>query len=477
MPIDLVGIDEGTTQYGIGSLLMVADRATSARTAADVTAISNFHQRRYSVTTAEIRGNAPGIEIPIIGDTPSEFPLQQGPLDIINGFTIPAYTRELVPFYRQLVYDFRELDPTNASVSANQIGTRDAALGATAIANALSLTTTALTGSPPTGITNPPAASGVVRLSVTPTASSSATVTLIGTDYHDVLITEQITLAGTGSIVTNRFFKTITSIAASAAVTVNIGGSTTASDRRFIGTFRENSASKLLHGLDLYIRRGEVPNTYREVFLDGVSFQIARGDAGGGEIALAFACVGKRPNTDYFVDNTRTEAGLDSITKVRRESFVGWQGGIFYTSGSETKRLPALDATVTIANNIAFSPVLSGRRTPGRAFRRRRNVTFEGTMEYKAEDRNLINDVLGNEFLEDAELRLVNANTGGFADTVSFEFGRLQFAELPEAPITDEGIISRPMSLRAVDSEDGTRPDVRVRVETLNPLPLAAISI
>ena len=193
MPIDLVGIDEGTTQYGIGSLLMVADRATSARTAADVTAISNFHQRRYSVTTAEIRGNAPGIEIPIIGDTPSEFPLQQGPLDIINGFTIPAYTRELEPFYRQLVNDFRELDPTNASVSANQIGTRDAALGATAIANALSLTTTALTGSPPTGITNPPAASGVVRLSVTPTASSSATVTLIGTDYHDVLITEQIT--------------------------------------------------------------------------------------------------------------------------------------------------------------------------------------------------------------------------------------------------------------------------------------------
>ena len=77
MPIRLVDIDTGRTQYGTGSFLMLGDRP-AAGASADLDNISDFHRIRYNFESAELAGNAPGIEVPIIGDTPSEFPFQQG---------------------------------------------------------------------------------------------------------------------------------------------------------------------------------------------------------------------------------------------------------------------------------------------------------------------------------------------------------------------------------------------------------------
>ena len=234
---------------------------------------------------------------------------------------------------------------------------------------------------------------------------------------------------------------------------------------------RENGDSRVLHGQDFYIRTGTVPNTFRESYLNSLSFPIGR----EGAVNYAFGCVGKRPQETYYVDGTRTQ-GTITYPIADQETFTGWQAGIFYVDGTTTRRLAALDATVTITNNIAFSPVLSGVRTPGGTFRGRRNITFEGTMEYKEEDSALIDGVLGNQFLENAYLELVNATTGGVPRKVRYSFGRLQFANLPSAPVTDEGIIARPMSMRALRSADGSVPDLQIRVETLTPLALAAIT-
>ena len=126
MPISLSGIDDGTTQFGIGSYLAVGDRS-SRGTAGDIGAISAFHQIPYLVQTAEIAGNAPGIEVPIIGDSPADFPRQQGPLDIINGFTLPAYTTKMEPFYRQLLNDERQLD--DGSTTVPTLSTRETEIG------------------------------------------------------------------------------------------------------------------------------------------------------------------------------------------------------------------------------------------------------------------------------------------------------------------------------------------------------------
>lgn len=510
MPIRLSGIDAGTTEYGIGSYMMAADRVqvsgSAVGTAADITNVDNFHKRRYNFETLELSGNAPGIDVPIIGNSPSDFPSQQGPLDIINGFTVPGYVEGLEPFYRQLVNDERELDPTTATVyslgsltspslTSDESGGRDAASADNAIGNDVALSTTPVQGSTLTASTIADAVgveSTVAALTITPSVSVTGTVTIAGTDYNDVPISEVFTFDAGNAVNGNKYFKTITTITASADLTptIDIGTSADAEKRRYIAIFRENAGGRLLHGMDIYARKGSVPNTYREVFMDGLSFSFSR----DGSISLAFTAVGKRPQTNTFVTGTGyaqdpepadTPPGTvapHSYRLARRQAFVGWQSGLIY--GTSNERVALIDATFTLANNILFSPTITGRRPPGGAYRNRRNVTLEGTMEYRSEDNNLMNDVLGNEFLEDVALEQVNVTTGGFPYKTRYEFGRLQFVNLPDAPVSEEGIISRPVSMKAVESEDGTKPDVSIRVETIGVpgspvpiLPLAAITL
>ena len=47
MPITLTGIDDGTTQYGIGSYITLADR-TAAGASGDRTDVDNFHKIIYN---------------------------------------------------------------------------------------------------------------------------------------------------------------------------------------------------------------------------------------------------------------------------------------------------------------------------------------------------------------------------------------------------------------------------------------------
>ena len=473
MPITLTGIDAGQTQYGVGSFLMFGDR-TGAGSANDLDALNEFNQARYNFQTGELAGNAPGIEIPIVGNTVDEFPTQQGPLDIINGFTLPAYIQMMGPVYRKLLNDERALtlgQTTASSLTSPESGVRGNAHPA--IGTGIAISTT-----PVTSGFSPPGGDEPIRLGITPSAavSGNPTLTIVGTDYHDDPITDTVTLSGTDQVVTQLFFKTVTSIASSAdaSQTLTVAGSATATDRRYISVFRENTGSRLLYGSDIYFQKGLVPNMYREVWLDTFSMNISR----DGAAALTFGCVGKRPQTNQdwagnrSFDNTRSFTGADFVERL---AFTGWQAGIFY--GNPAQRLAGIDATLTIGNNIGFVPTLTGRRPPGSSFRARRNVTLEGTMEYRAEDQNLIAEVLGNDFLEDTYLELVNAASGGFPYRLRFTFGRLQFTNLPDAPVADEGFISRPMSMRALPSADGTTPAVSIRTEELDPIALSAISL
>lgn len=468
MPISLSGIDTGTPEYGIGSFMQFADRASQG-TAADSDAMSDYLPHKYLVVSADIMANAPGIEIPIISDTPYEFPRQQGPLDIINGFVTPAYTERLDPLYRQLMNDRRALNPTTNALDATQIGYRQAAVGADAILDGGALTTTV--GDLPSGINQPDATNTPIRLRLVPAAASTAVVTIVGTDYNDNRITDQVTFDSTTPQITNKYFNSITSIYASAAVaSVDIGGSDDATHRRYISTFRNNDDATLLHGTDIYIQKGRVPNTYREVFFNGLSFSISR----EGSVDYAWSCIGRRPVSHTAPDGT-TATPTSTAPVVEKEAFTGWQAGIFYTPpGGNATRLAGVEANITISNNLEFSPVLSGRRTPGLAFRRRLNFAFEGTMQYKSNDSNLINDVLGNEFLEDAYLELVNAGAGGFPKLVRYSFGRLQFINVPGGTLEDEGEIRRNMSMIALPK--GTTPAVTITTHTLNPVQLAAIA-
>jgi len=477
MPVRMVGIDQGSPEFGTGSFMMIADRS-SFGSANDVTDIANFHSRRYNFQSLELSGNAPGIDVPIIGDSPSDFPSQQGPLDIINGFTLPGYVDSMEPFYRMLVNDERALDPTGTTaptLDSSESGGVDAQIAADGVFSSGALSTTPVT----TGFTAP-TGGFPIRLVVDPSAAFDGRITLVGTDYSDTVITETLTYANSADAqTTTRFFKTVTSAVASGAVTVTIGGSDQASNRRYTSVFRENNAGQLLHGQDVYAVKGTVPNTYREVYLNGLSFSFSR----EGSIALAFTAVGKRPfaNTN-FTDNAIRVAEHDrtttnAISSATRQAFVGWQSGVFWDDAGTARRLPIIDATFNLTNNIAFSPTVTGRRTPGGAFRTRRNVTLEGTMEYRSEDLNLIDDVLGNEFIENAYLQVLNVATGGFPYLTRYYFGRLQFVNLPDAPVSEEGIISRPVSMKAVESEDGTSPDVYIHVEsTGNILSLGAIT-
>ena len=479
MPITLTAEGAGTTQFGIGSVLLVGDRA-SAAAASDLDNISDFHNIQYNFQTAEIAGNAPGVEIPIIGNTPDEFPFQQGPLDIINGFTLPGYTESMEPFYRNLMNDERALtaaQSTAPSLTSTESGGRLARVAEDAVADGIAISTSPVT----TGLT-PPVGGVPIRLSVLPSAAVSGNprITIRGTDYNDGTISETVTLTGTTAVVTNLFFKTITSVTASASAsqTLKIGGSAEASDRGYVSIFRENENSRLLYGQDVYLRKGTVPNTFREVFLNSMSFALSARET---PVAYTFGCVGKRPLANTFVDGEGTEGAI-TFDFATREAFVGWQAGLFYRppGASEDARLPVIDATVTITNNIAFTPTITGRRTPGSTFRSRRSVTMTGTMEYKAEDTELINDVLGNEFLEGTYLEFVNATRGGYPKRTRFTFGRLQFDNLPDAPVSEEGLISRPMSLRAVPTAVGVTPAlpaIHITLDNTNPTPLTAITL
>ena len=468
MPIRLGA--SGRPQFGIGSALVFADR-TAIDAAGDITDIADFHQRTYNFTSAEIAGNAPGIQIPIIGDTPDEFPYQQGPLNIQNGFTMPAYTQHLGPLFRQLMNDNRALDPTHTTLGAG-IGAREAANGSMAATLALTANT-AIEGSPPSGLSNPDATLAPIRVQFTPSASSAAKVTLTGTDYHNNTISETVDFNNSADAkVTTYFFKTFTRIISDTDVTVAVAGSDTESDRRYVSIFANNDENQLLPGMDVYSRKGNVPNMYREVNVDGLSFNFSY----EGSVEYTWACIGKRPQTNLAPDGSSTQPTLP--TRILREAFTGWQCGIFYRNVglSAEARLEGIDASFNLANNMGYVPTLTGIRTPGQVFRNRQNVTIEGTMTYRAEDSDLIQDVLNNEFLEDTRLELVNATTGGFPKTTRYEFGRLQFTNLPDAPVGDEGYIRRPMSLMAVPSEDGTTPALRIVTHELDPLPLTAIS-
>ena len=481
MPITLSGIDSAQVQYGVGSFLMFGDR-TGAGSANDLAALNtDFHLARYNFQTAELAGNAPGIELPVVGNTVDEFPTQQGPLDITQGFTLPGYTTKLEPIWRNLLNDERALmvrGTTPPTRGTTESGGRDAAAATDGVADNLALTTTAVTTgftSPISTVTGFDAEVSNLQYAVS-TGSSTDTVTVIGTDYHDSVATETITLNNAIPVNGSVYFKTITSIAASGSVSVDIGTAQLENHRRYVAVFRENAGSRLLYGTDIYFQKGLVPNMYRETWLDTMSMNISR----DGAAALTFGCVGKRPITnvdwagDRSYDGSRTFGGADFVN---REGFTGWQAGIVYTppGGTTVERLAGIDATLTISNNIGFVPTLTGRRTPGSSFRARRNVTLEGRMEYRAEDDQLVNDVLGNEFLEGTYLELVNAATGGFPYKLRFNFGRLQFTNLPDAPVADEGFISRPMTMRALP--DGATPAVYIRVETLDPLALSAISL
>ena len=485
MPISLTGIDAGSTQYGIGSYFAMADR-TAAAAGGDVTDVDDFHKIRYNFQSFEMAGNAPGIEIPIIGNSPSAFPTQAGPLDIINGFTIPAFTSQLEPIFRQLLNDSRELDTgATGPPSATQVGGRLAAQSG--IATGFAVTVAPKTGTPPTGITNPTRAA---RLLITQTTGVAGTLTLVGTDANEEIIRESIAFDGTDtSETTTRWFATITSISATAAMSIGIVESSVAVDRPFVSEFFGRSDARLLFGADFFSRKGTVPNTLREVFIDTFSFSISR----EGAIAYTVGCVGKRPFEHRWIDGatttepTDTGASAESFYRnngatfpfVRRESFTGWQGGLFYRAPGATSdsRLPLIDATVTISNNLAFSPTITGRRTPGDAFRNRRTVTLDGTMEYVAEDSDLIADVLAGEFLEGTYLRLQNASSGGFPYQSRYDFGRLQFTNVPSATVAEEGLITRRAAMASSDSADGSRPDIRIRTQVLSPLALAEISL
>ena len=478
MPISLSGIDDGTTQFGIGSYLAVGDR-TARGTAGDISAIGNFYNIPYLVQTAEIAGNAPGIEVPIVGDSPDDFPRQQGPLDIINGFTLPAYTTKMEPFYRQLLNDNRALDDASVlAISETGAGTRPAQIGgrvARFAADGL-LDGAAIDTTPTTSFAAQPTRPIRVFVDAAANVSADTAVTIIGTDYHDTRISEVITIAnGNQTAKTNQYFKTVSSIASDPAIaSADVGEDDVATERPYRSLFWENTESKLTYGMDVYVRKGIVPNTYREVFLDSLSFSMSR----DGAVAYTFATVGKRPVAHRALNGTSTTAeDTSSWTAISREAFTGWQCGIFYQpeGGGAIRRLPAIDTTVTLSNNVAFTPTVTGRRTPGSAFRNRRTVTFEGTMEYRAEDINLIEDVLGNQFLEGAYLEMVNAATGGFPYKVRYLFGKIQFTNLPDAPISEEGVISRPMSMIAVP--DGNTPALRILMEVLTPVELAALTL
>lgn len=482
MPITLTGIDSGTAQYGIGSYITLADR-TAAGATGDRTNVDNYHNIRYNFQSSEIAGNAPGIEIPIIGNSPSSFPTQAGPLDIINGFTLPAYTSQMEPIFRNLLNDSRELDTTDTGPpSATQTGGRLAELGA--FGGITGITTTPTTTL--TGFTQP---SRPVRLTMT--SSAAGTLTLSGTDGNGDPLREQVVFtAGAGlTQTTSRYFASITSVRASVAMALS-SMSDTNSTQPFVSEFFGRSDARLLHGIDVYVRKGTVPNTYREVYIDSLSFSISR----EGAIAYTIGCVGKRPREATFVDGIgttestgtggtdagfyRESSGTPEFPFVKREAFTGWQGGLFYTdSAGDLQRLPVVDATVTISNNLAFSPTITGRRTPGDSFRNRRTVTLEGTMEYVAEDTQLIEDVLAGEFLTGTYLRLQNASSGSFPSQTRFNFGRLQFTNVPSAPVSEEGLITRPMSMLSVDSADGSRPDIGIRMEVETPLPLTEITL
>lgn len=474
MPITLSGINTGRPEYGIGSFMQFADRAALGTTGDR--GISNFFDRKYLVTSSDLMANAPGIEIPIIGDDAYEFPRQQGPLDIINGFTTPGYTENLEPLYRQLMNDNRELDVTRTATQAtsDQLGYRRAVLSPTAIHAAAALVANTEFPSTSSGFTQIPEVQAPVRIALTPSATSTAKVTVVGTDYHNNRISEVIELNGTGAVAGLKWFKTVTGLTSDAGVTVAIGGTFNTGDYAYVSEFVNNDEAKLLFGMDVYIQKGRVPNTYREVYLNSLSFSISR----EGSVDYTWGCIGRRPVSHRFVDGTSTtpQSGT-STTRILREAFTGWQAGIFFGPSASRQRLAALEANVNITNNYEFSPVMSGIRTPGAAFRRRMNFTFSGTMQYKAADSDLINDVLGNEFLENASLDMVNATTGGFPRLCRYEFGRLQFTNVPDGTLDDEGEITRNMDMIALPSADGSKPAVKIITHTLTPLALAEISI
>ena len=483
MPITLSGIDSGQTQFGIGSYIAIADRS-GAGSANDRTDVDDFHKVRYLFQTAEIASNAPGIEVPIIGNSPSAFPTQQGPLDIINGFTFPAFTSNLEPVYRNLLNDSRALDTSSTTLpSDTNVGGRLAALGTATIVASKALTA----GTPDsTGWAVDPIAR---RLSIVQSTAAAGILSIKGLDANGSDTIENVRFNGTATTVkSNQWFTRITSLSANIGTTVTISESADAEDRPFVSEFRGRSDARLLYGNDIYVRKGTVPNTYRETFIDSITFTLSR----DGAVAFTIGCVGKRPEEAVFINGSNTEptgtggsaesfyrtsSGDAVFPFVERRAFVGWQGGLFYRAPGATadSRLPLIEGTVTISNNLAFTPTISGHRRPGAAYRTRRAVTLSGTMEYKAEDASLISDVLGGEYLTNTFLRLQNAP--GFPAMAQFNFGRLQFTNVPSAPVTEEGVIARPIDMISVDNADGTRPDVTIRTQVATPLELAAITL
>ena len=471
MPISLSGIDSGNTQFGIGTYLAIADR-TAAGTSGDRTDVDDFHKIRYQVQTVEIAGNAPGIEVPIIGSSPSAFPTQQGPLDIINGFTFPAYVQQMEPIYRNLLNDSRVSTDVGSRLAA-QTGTPGGSITAGA-------TPTAAPGS----FNQPAADSFPIRFSVDPTTAGTLYIT--GKDGNGDPTSETMVFGSTTAEKSARWYSSIDYVSGTTGSTT-FTQSADAVDRPFNSTFKGRSDSRLLYGNDIFVLKGDVPNTYREVFIDSLSFTLSR----DGAVAFTIGCVGKRPIEHRWIDGaaivepkgTTTSAEsfrrLDSSDDpvfpiVTRTAFTGWQGGLFF--GDDEDRLPLIEGTVTISNNLAFTPTISGRRRPGATFRNRRNVTLSGTMEYRADDAALINDVLSGDFLESTYLRLQNAS-GGFPYRARFNFGRLQFTNVPSAPVTEEGVIARPIDMISVDSADGSAQDVEIQTWVQNPITFSAISL
>ena len=482
MPIRLTALDAADPQSGIGSLLMAGDR--TGRGSVNDLALADFHDFSYLFNSAEIVGNAPGIDIPVIPDTPADFPSQPGPLDTINGFSLPHYTTSLEPFYRQLVGDERQLNPLTATTGTletatpNRTSTESGAIDPQVAANGVAdgIVLTANTAS--TSFTQPPDANDLgspmpIRLLVTQTTAVRGNLTIVGTGWNDERLSDTVYFDGTDTTQsTSKFFKTITTATANVGMTIDIGGDAT---RRYRAVFRGNGPpQKATYGMDVYIRKGAAPNTYREVYVNGMSFSFSR----EGAIALAIACIGKRPQTNQFIDGMPTEgtpSAIANVAKVERKSTTGWQCGLFYTPpGGDPLRLPVVDASFEMNNNLTFSPTVTGRRTPGGVLQAVRNVTLTGNMEYREEDRTLVADVLGDEFLEGVYLEVLSA-TNGFPSLTRYHFGRSQFTNLPDAPVSEAGQINRPMAMKMVPF--GDLPDLWIEQWTLTPRPLAALTL
>lgn len=436
------------TQFGSDSYVLAA-KQTAWNTKA--TAISN--SKIFEIVSCSIAEEMSPIEVPRSKGNPSPTAPERGFSDVTGDIVFNIMNSHLGLWLANLLASdttAASTDFTSKDLSATASLTAGATvLSATAVTNGTAITT--FTASIDT-LLAPIAPVDVANLDFTfATASSTAgTLTIVGTEQTNKVITEVLTVPASDTEVTSEYaFKSVTSVtpagltgAGNMTIEVNPG--------RHEHVFSKVGADTDEY-LTLEVLKGQnAPTTYQDVRVNNMTLNF------GDVLNLTFGCFGSRAFHGQAVDGTSTPTSLTSFDRPDGRAALGWGtqftiDGTLYaisSAGFEFNQSLEYPETENYGQPYRLPLVRTGNRV----------ATLSATPDFIPGE-NYADSALGDTF--DVSILAVLRPFRGKHSSIEFRLPMARMTSIPDPEVSGQGLITKEFTFAGF-GEDNDEVEITV---------------